>query len=247
MKKIIRRSVAVFLFILCCSSFSYEVLSSSPEIGYLNPSFNSYDEVMEAYYDNSELWSFQYRNYWDLTILDFDDYCSIFNSVVESNMFAYFAEHPERLPSEIRVEAFWYSRYSIKYSYENFWIIVEYTKDTQEENAIESGNYKKFQIIRSSIEKTEYFNGCDGCKRKLQLPETFVLNGEKCKLYWWNEYTVGFIYDSTAVTVSVYKTEEGKRDVTKDYVREFISDLVFSEYIPPEDNGGTDGEGASVE
>ena len=246
------RCILIFILISLFCSFSVNSFSLQPTPSVNYPSFKSYEEVMEAYYDNTKMWSFEILadesrdSYWEAySALDFDEYCILYNMAIESESFLYFTEHPERMPVSIyfpirRIQGESFGCY-IKYYLSPYIIItVDFPLNEQENQAIKKGNIKAF----IDMQDPDYF---DGCQEKLTPTDSIILSGQKYKCFWVSSNKIKIIYENKVITVLIKKTEDGKNEVTKDYVREFISDLIFSEYIPPEDNGGTDGEGASVE
>jgi len=105
--------------------------------------------------------------------------------------------------------------------------------------SIKKKNVKKFIDLRTP----NYFEGCQGCKKKIAFTDSITINNQKSKCFWTDDNQVIIIVGNRILTVTVLVTAEIKDNLTmEEHVREFISDLVFSEYIPPEGDGETDTE-----
>ena len=251
---------AIFIFVLITFMFSIQpsVLWGSQPTNYPTVSVKEYSVLIKLYNDNSNLQHI-YDSYVELETmpLSFEEFCEVYNEVIESDMFIYFSDNGSKafknteiilddiVPPGIYTP---YDRFTLRWKthYENAVITVEYIRDELNLSYLEEGGYKVW-AEKNYWYKDDY-RGCNGCKRKLQRSETIVLNGKECELFWEEEHIAGIVYDSNKViTVNVTKTEDGEGKVTKNYVREFLSDLVFSEYIPPEGDGETGGEAAGVE
>ena len=235
------RCILIFIIISLFCSFSVNSFSLMPTTPVSYPSFDSYEEVMEAYYDNTKMWSFKILedetrdSYWEAySVLDFDEYCILYNMAIESESFLYFTEHSERLPGGIYFPIRRIQGKSIgciiRYYHKSYIITVDFPLNEQENQAIKKGNIKAF----IDMQDPDYF---DGCQEKLTPTDSIILSGQKYKCFWVASNKVKIIYENKVITVLINKTEDGNSEVTQDYVREFISDLVFSAYIPPEDGG----------
>ena len=250
MKKYFKRIMVIFAAIVLLCSFSTNSIALQPPAILNHPSFSSYEEMMEAYYDNSRMWSDEVlannlsSAYWELPWIDFDEYCSLYNAAIESNSFVYFTEHPDRLPHWALIHATWDGGYYIEYDIGAVEILVDFPQNEKEELEIEKENIKGY----IELSDTDYFDGCDGCRKKLTPTDSIVINNQECICLWEANNRVKILYDNRILTVNVYKIDENRGELTaEDYIREFLSDLVFSEYIPPEGGGETGGEVAGVE
>lgn len=254
MKKYLIRSILIMIITALTFSFQFNSFAEPPVPSVNHPRFSSYEEMIEAYNDNSKMWSFEVlTNYWLLSYwenddcLDFDEYCSIYNAAIESNSFIYFTEHPEKTPDRIQVDATSYGAYSMDYIIDNnVRIHVDFPRNKKEEEAIEKEDIKKFIDLRNPY----YFDGCDGCRKKMTFTDYIVINNQKCICFWVGKNQIKIIYDNRILTVNpcdAYKLNETKGELTtEEYFREFLSDLVFSEYVPPEGDGGETGEETAI-
>lgn len=248
---------AIFIFVLITFMISFQPPDVSGEQPQFFPKINAenYSTLMELYNDNSKMksgYDHWVENDYYVIPISFDFFCEIYNEAIESNMFVYFKNDPDRSFTNTSIIFYGldiYSEIENDYDlqwetyYENATISIEYERNEELIELWKLGDYN--EVRRRYGKSDDYFSGCSSCK---QEPETIVINGQECAIFWEYDNEAWIVYDSDKlITVHVSKTENGEGKVTKDYVREFLSDIVFSAYIPPEDNGGTDGKGASVE
>ena len=252
MKKGLKIIVSFCLVLLMLSFYATVVLGYSPA-DFPGVDVDEYSELIDHYNDNSKLQPI-YERYEVLSTVSvtFDEFCELYNKVIESDMFIYFTENEDRTLTGTKIEVRSVSRglnesprfgfhLYWRTNYENAVITIEYARDGEGVNYLENIEYKSWAEDNYSY-RTDY-KGCSGFKKRLQKTETILLNGKECELFWEADNKAGIVYDGNKIiTVYVSETEDGEGKVTKDYVREFISDLVFSEYIPPEKGSETSTE-----
>ena len=243
MQKYIRVMICLFLTVLTIS-FQFPDISSEQPQFFPKINAENYSTLMELYNDNSKMKSGY--DHWvenDYVIpISFDFFCEIYNEAIESNMFVYFKNDPDRSFTKTSIIFYGldiYSEIENDYDlqwetyYENATISIEYERNEELIELLKVGDYNEVRRRYGKSNGQSY--GCNSCNQK---QETIVLNGKECAIFWEYDNEAWIVYDSDKlITVYVSETEDGEGKVTKDYVREFLSDLVFSQYIPPEENG----------
>lgn len=234
MKKYIKTTVA-FLVVLFVMSFQVSYIWGESPSEHPEVTGSSYSELMEYYNDKSKLKEEEYNP--RLLKITFELYSDVYDFVIESDMFVYLADDLDKKTQTLIVfEKTTDGEFPewIKWNnwIDDFWICITYLSEggVRQQFLEEEGLKSYIQRYYSST----VFEGCDGCIRKYRSTETITLNGKECELFWRDTDTASIVYDNKIIDVSINDSLNGNQED----VRELIGKIIFSEYIPTEENNG---------
>lgn len=250
MKKSLK-CVLIFALTICMLSISpvnyYIEAESIPPKKY--PVFKTYEEMMLCYNDNSQLKNMgadeKKVSYWEYyRSISFEEYCEIFNTVIESEMFIYFTDNPEKKPDYINVKMYtddnWEIIYRLKYEYDDMHIDIYYPTDIDEIKALEEGGLTEYLKLRYPEEEEK---GCGSSKQYEKYEATEIItakDGTKYEFLMVN--SAAYVrYKNTPICLLRYRSlpvseGETQKEANRKFFVELIKDMSISAYIPPEED-----------
>ena len=252
MKKSLK-CVLIFALTICMLSISpvnyYIEAESIPPIKY--PIFKTYEEMMLCYNDNSQLKNMgadmgketrrDYVPYWKYyRNISFEEYCEIFNTVIESEMFIYFTDNPEKKPQYIDVKMYTDDNgeiiYRLKYEYDDMHIDIYYPTDIDEIQALEEGGIKKY------LRTFDSNKGCRGCDIAFITTDIITAkDGTEYEFFMTCDSVCYIRYNNTPMRVELFRYPtvskgETQKEANRKFFVELIKDMSISAYIPPEED-----------